>query len=461
MSDMVSVEQAVQQGASPRLLAQAFLSEYFSSRALVYPINPFQMLTDLEIPFVFRAFEDKKLEGMYLPAQGPDDIPVVAINLKRPIARQRFSAAHELCHHIKDRSSSQLCALGDAAPVEKYAESFAAELLMPFSAMKEQIQLRLKNGFVSFNDVLEIAEFFGVSFQSCLFRTAYIFKRIEGSCDPKKLPKRAARYQVKAQRDARGYTDTRLYEQLIDASEPWLTDLASPEFIRQQYCNNYVFNDSRLEGVDVEAGKVAEIVTDIRLHKSDSPYCSETHKNEVEIAGHACMYADLLSIRKTDPISLYTLLRLNEKLYSCSPEPRFGGKFRTANPVVVGAKFETLDWHEVAPAMSTLYPEVQCLIDHIRDQPLSRFVEDVARMHHRLTVIHPFADGNGRTTRGFLNLLFMRRGLPPIYIKVSEKEEYQEALARADLKYDYNGLYGVIFRSILRAQSELTESSML
>lgn len=55
----------------------------------------------------------------------------------------------------------------------------------------------------------------------------------------------------------------------------------------------------------------------------------------------------------------------------------------------------------------------------------------------------------------------MRRGLPPIYIKVSEKEEYQEALARADLKYDYNGLYGVIFRSILRAQSELTESSML
>lgn len=327
--------------------------------------------------------------------------------------------------------------------------------------MKEQIQLRLKNGFVSFNDVLEIAEFFGVSFQSCLFRTAYIFKRIEGSCDPKKLPKRAARYQVKAQRDARGYTDTRLYEQLIDASEPWLTDLASPEFIRQQYCNNYVFNDSRLEGVDVEAGKVAEIVTDIRLHKSDSPYCSETHKNEVEIAGHACMYADLLSIRKTDPISLYTLLRLNEKLYSCSPEPRFGGKFRTANPVVVGAKFETLDWHEVAPAMSTLYPEVQCLIDHIRDQPLSRFVEDVARMHHRLTVIHPFADGNGRTTRGFLNLLFMRRGLPPIYIKVSEKEEYQEALARADLKYDYNGLYGVIFRSILRAQSELTESSML
>lgn len=458
---MISVQEAIKNGASARLLAQAVLTEYFSDKQAAYPINPFQILTDLGVPFVFRAFSDKKLEGMYLPAQDENDIPVVGINLKRPIARQRFTAAHELCHHIKDRKSSQMCDIGSSNPIEKYAESFAAELLMPINEMKRQIQLHAGQGFLSLDDVLEIAEYFGVSFQSCLFRAAYVFHKIDGDCDSRALSKRAKRYGAQKHRIARGYTDTVLYEQLIDASGPQLQNLMPHEFIQAKFCNNYVFNDSRLEGVDIEATKVAEIVADIRLHGSDSPYCSEKHKNEVEVAGHACMYADLLSIDKNYPLNLYTLLRLNEKLYSCAPEPGFGGKFRTANPVVMGAKFETLDWHDVAPAMAELCPEVQNLIDHIHDGPLSKFVEEITKLHHRLTVIHPFADGNGRTTRGFLNLLLIRRGLLPIYISVADKEEYRKALSLADTENSFDALYSVIFRAILRSQAELTEAPML
>lgn len=151
---MISVEDAVQSGASERMLAQAVLSEFFQDKQVAYPINPFQMLTDLGVPFVFRAFPNKKCEGMYIPAQGEDDIAIVGINIKRPITRQRYTAAHELCHHIKDSRDSYICSLSSRAPIERYAETFAAELLMPYNEMKRQIEKRASSGYVTLDQVL-------------------------------------------------------------------------------------------------------------------------------------------------------------------------------------------------------------------------------------------------------------------------------------------------------------------
>ncbi len=85
---------------NPEKMAQVFLSSYFGDRKIEYPINPFQMLLDEGVLFFFSEFSN--LDGIYLPASGQDDIPLVGINLNRPITRQRFTAAHELCHHLRD-----------------------------------------------------------------------------------------------------------------------------------------------------------------------------------------------------------------------------------------------------------------------------------------------------------------------------------------------------------------------
>lgn len=56
-----------------------FLREYYSGKEISYPINPFQMLTDLKIAFLLRPF--KKYEGIYIPAEDEEDFPIVGINL--------------------------------------------------------------------------------------------------------------------------------------------------------------------------------------------------------------------------------------------------------------------------------------------------------------------------------------------------------------------------------------------
>ena len=147
-------------------MAAAFLSKYYGNQKINYPINPFQMLKDEGILFSFRDFV--KLEGVYIPASTvKGDFSIVGINVNRPITRQRFTAAHELCHHFRDADQSISCPIGKPrSNIEKFADGFAAALLMPLSELKVQVKKRMdNNGDVSFDDVLEMSDYFGVSFQ--------------------------------------------------------------------------------------------------------------------------------------------------------------------------------------------------------------------------------------------------------------------------------------------------------
>ena len=253
-----------------------------------------------------------------------------------------------------------------------------------------------------------------------------------------------------------------LFAQVIDAGEDCLY-VEPSEFVKRKYCNEYVYNDARMEGINIGREKVAEIVTDIKLHKADSPYCTEQHENEVAIAGHALMYDYLFSIPGDKNVDIFFgLVSLHRQLFSCAPSPEFGGAFRKSNPLVMGAKFETIDSSKVIPALMELSPSVQRLLEQSVEISLSQYVKEVAIIHHKLTVIHPFGDGNGRTLRAFMNLLLIRRKLPPIYFKVEEKKVYLEALAQADRNNAHcESLYEVVFKAILRAQAELTEAPPL
>lgn len=66
-----------------------------------------------------------------------------------------------------------------------------------------------------------------------------------------------------------------------------------------------------------------------------------------------------------------------------------------------------------------------------------------------LNVVLP--EGNGRTSRAFMNVQLVRAGITPIYIKVEDKTDYIAALSRADQCGDYDELYEMIFRLIIRS----------
>ena len=434
-------------------MAAAYLVKYFGNQKIEYPINPFQMLKDEGVLFSLMNF--KKLEGVYIPPSSLDDVPVVGINANRPITRQRFSAAHELCHHLRDADKQISCPIGSKNAIERFAEGFAAALLMPVGELRAQVNKRKNsNHNISFDDVLEIADYFGVSFQACLFRIAYLIHAISGNTEPDELRKRANKYGPEKVRKQRHMTYTRLYGDFINTFQEQLA-FKPTDYARYVFQNEYIYNDSRMEGLNVTIEQASEIVTDIRLNMQNSEYCNQENEVYLSIAGHYDMYQEIFAEPVKESLDAYYLFTLNKLLFSHYPHPEFGGSVRQNNTLVLGAKFETVDYHEIFNELAKVDEEVRAFFAKRKDIPVSDYLKHIVRMHHKITVIHPFPEGNGRTSRAFMNVQLVRSGIIPIYIKVEDKKEYVAALSRADQTGDYDELYEVVFRLILRSYVDL------
>ena len=63
-------------------------------------------------------------------------------------------------------------------------------------------------------------------------------------------------------------------------------------------------------------------------------------------------------------------------------------------------------------------------------------VEQAARLHSEFVKIHPFIDGNGRTSRLLMNLVLMQHGYPPAVLPVSKRLEYYNALDKSHVDDD-------------------------
>jgi len=109
-------------------------------------------------------------------------------------------------------------------------------------------------------------------------------------------------------------------------------------------------------------------------------------------------------------------------LDSVNPE---AGIFRPRDIQLPGAPFAPPPHHDVPPLVARL-----CELF-----PLSEACHPIlqaAWLHDQCTLIHPFIDGNGRTGRLLQDYALIRRGMLPVGIPPSQRDDYYAALADAD-----------------------------
>uniref|UniRef100_A0A3P8WLW7 Protein adenylyltransferase FICD n=1 Tax=Cynoglossus semilaevis TaxID=244447 RepID=A0A3P8WLW7_CYNSE len=107
-------------------------------------------------------------------------------------------------------------------------------------------------------------------------------------------------------------------------------------------------------------------------------------------------------------------------------DPMEGGRLRT-NQVFVG--------HHIPPHPRDLEKHMQELVQWLNSEEALQLhpVECAALAHYKLVYVHPFIDGNGRTSRLLMNLILMRARYPPITIRKEQRRaEYYAALDRTN-----------------------------
>ena len=122
----------------------------------------------------------------------------------------------------------------------------------------------------------------------------------------------------------------------------------------------------------------------------NSEYCNEANEVFMSIAGHYDMYQDIFAEPVKETLTVYDTLLLNKKLFSHYPNPDFGGSTRQNNVLVLGAKFETTDYHDIFTELAKVDAEIRDFFSRHHDISMSEYVKHVVRTHHRITVIHPF-----------------------------------------------------------------------
>ena len=118
------------------------------------------------------------------------------------------------------------------------------------------------------------------------------------------------------------------------------------------------------------------------------------------------------------------------------------GVYRNISVTISGATHRPPDALHVGSRMQELVAECGASLHP---------VERAARVHADLAGIHPFVDGNGRTSRLVMNLELMRAGYPPAVITVGQRLDYYGALDAAHVHQDYQPFLQLVCDSVARA----------
>ena len=144
-------------------------------------------------------------------------------------------------------------------------------------------------------------------------------------------------------------------------------------------------------------------------------------------------------------------LKLHAFLYAKCPFPEFGGTLRVDPAILKDAVYDVPDAATARRMFQDYLTKKFCIdYDNIFD-----YIDEAIRVTIDLIKIQPFPDGNKRTFRALLNLLLGKIGIPPVYIKMSERAVYKEELLKAIEQEDYFGITRFYYYKICDSIVEL------
>ena len=150
---------------------------------------------------------------------------------------------------------------------------------------------------------------------------------------------------------------------------------------------------------------------------------------------HAILFLNDL-VKDDDPITEWNIKNIHTLILKKIDDEN-AGRYRSENVTIKGATHIPPDFVKVPELMEKLILNYKTWNKY---HPIIR----ATLLHGELVKIHPFVDGNGRTSRLIMNLDLMKHGFNPVIIKKENRLQYYEALDKAHTTKDYTDFIKLI-----------------
>ncbi|XP_071650066.1 protein adenylyltransferase Fic isoform X2 [Temnothorax longispinosus] len=146
--------------------------------------------------------------------------------------------------------------------------------------------------------------------------------------------------------------------------------------------------------------------------------------NEIIGLDAAMKYINATLVNRVGSISIKDILEIHRRVLG-HVDPVEGGQFRRTQVYVGG---------HIPPGPDSIHYLMEEFVLWLNSEQAIRMhpVRYAALAHYKLVHIHPFTDGNGRTSRLLMNMILMQAGYPPVIIHKQHRHKYYEYLQLAN-----------------------------
>ena len=163
-------------------------------------------------------------------------------------------------------------------------------------------------------------------------------------------------------------------------------------------------------------------------------------REHLEVINHekAILYLDDL-LKDDNPITEWNIKGIYQLVLKDIDDEN-AGKYRNENVTIKGTNHIPPDYLVVPELMEQLIVNYNIWKEY---HPIIR----AALLHVELVKIHPFVDGNGRSSRLLMNLDLMSSGYVPLIIKKENRLKYYESLDKAHTTNDYTDFIKLVTKA--------------
>jgi len=205
--------------------------------------------------------------------------------------------------------------------------------------------------------------------------------------------------------------------------------------LREKLFLDWTYNSKAIEGNTLTINETKVVLEGITVG-------GKTMREHLEVINHrdAISYVEDV-MHKEEPFSEWQIKNLH-RLVLKGIDDSYAGVYRDQQVFISEAV-------HTPPPPFKIQEEMDVLMSWYDGKAQSLHPIVLGAMLHAIFVgIHPFIDGNGRTSRLLLNLELMKSGYPPIIIRVENRLAYYNALNKVHTTKDYADFIELVAKEV-------------